>query len=148
MSADPSAAGESKTPTTLSQEQKDALIGELLGDVLTLHKSVKDLTSIVRDCDQRLTTRVVELRAISSELAHARETAFAQIGLQARKQAQEAFRDSMGGLLGKVETTLQDVSRTVAVLSQRRFLDLVVVSVATGAVTMLGTHAGVWLMAH
>ncbi|CAN7697905.1 hypothetical protein LJR029_003944 [Caballeronia sp. LjRoot29] len=146
MSAFPSGSDDTKSPTALSQQQKDALIGELLGDVLTLHKSVKDLSSIVSDTDQRLATRVVELRAISSELSHAREAAFAQIALQARTQAQEAFKESMGALLGKLENTLQDVPRTAAEMSQRRFLELLVVAVATGAITLAGTLAGVWMM--
>jgi hypothetical protein len=148
MSTVPSAPDDTKGLATLSQQQKDALIGELLGDVLSLHKSVKDLSSIVSDSDQRLATRVVELRAISGELSHARETAFAQIGLQARTHAQEAFKESMGALLGKLENTLQDVPRTVAVLSQRRFIELVVVAVAAGAIAMAGTLGGVWLMVH
>jgi hypothetical protein len=103
---------------------------------------------IVSDCDQRLSTRVVELRAISGELSHAREAAFAQIGLLARRQAQDAFKESMGALLGKLESTLQNVPQTVAAVSQRRFSDFLVVAVATGFVTMLGTLAGVWLMIH
>jgi hypothetical protein len=148
MSAVPSHSDDTKNPATLSQQQKDALIGELLGDVLSLHKSVKDLSSIVSDSDQRLAARVVELRAISGELSHAREAAFAQIALQARTQAQDAFKDSMSTLLGKLENTLQDVPRTVAVMSQRRFLDLLVVALTTGAITLIGTLAGVWLMVH
>jgi hypothetical protein len=148
MSAVPSHPDDTKNPATLSQQQKDALIGELLGDVLSLHKSVKDLSSIVSDSDQRLAARVMELRAISGELSHAREAAFAQIALQARTQAQKAFKESMGALLGKLENTLQDVSRTIAVMSQRRFLELLAVAVATGAITLIGTLAGVWLMVH
>jgi hypothetical protein len=148
MSAVPSVPHDAQGLAGLSQHQKDALIGELLGDVLNLHKSVKDLSLIVSDSDQRLSTRVVELRAISSELSHAREAAFAQIGLQARTQAQDAFKESMGALLGKLESTLQNVPLTVAALSQRRFSDFLVVAVATGFITMLGTLAGVWLMVH
>ena len=148
MSAVPTHSDDTKSPTALSQQQKDALIGELLGDVLTLHKSVRDLSSIVSDTDQRLATRVVELRAISGELSHAREAAFAQIALQARTQAQEAFKESMGALFSKLENTFQDVPRTVALMSQRRFLELLVVAVATGAITLAGTLAGVWLMVH
>jgi hypothetical protein len=148
MSAVPSVHDDAQGPAGLSQQQKDALIGELLGDVLSLHRSVKDLSSIVNDCDQRLSTRVVELRAISGELSHAREAAFAQIGLQARRQAQDAFKESMGALLGKLESTLQNVPQSVAAVSQRRFFDFLGIAVATGFITMLGTLAGVWLMTH
>jgi len=134
--------------TALSQQQKDALLGEILGDVLKLHKSVKDLSDIVRDADERISARLVELRKVSAEFANAREAAFAQIGLQARNQAQQAFVETMGARLSQLDSVVQAVPRTIGLLAHRRFSELVAVSIATSLVASISTLVGVWLMVH
>ena len=134
--------------TALSQQQKDALLGEILGDVLKLYKSVKDLSEIVRDADERISARLVELRKVSAEFANAREAAFAQIGLQARNQAQQAFVETMGARLSQLDSVVQAVPRTIGLLAHRRFSELVAVSIATSLVASISTLVGVWLMVH
>jgi methylphosphotriester-DNA--protein-cysteine methyltransferase len=147
MSANPS-PDDSKVLKALSEQQKDALLGEVLGDVLKLHESVKDLTKIIRDADERTSARVVDLLKVSSDFAHAREAAFAEIGVQARTKAQQAFVEAMGDRLTRLDHVVHEVPRTIGLLAQRRFSELVAVSVATGFVTCVSTLVGMWLMTH
>jgi methylphosphotriester-DNA--protein-cysteine methyltransferase len=137
-----------KSPGPMSAEMRDAAIAEVLGDVHELHKSVKDLVNIIRDADERTSASVIDLLKVSSDFAHAREAAFAEIAVHARTKAQQAFIEAMGDRLTRLDHVVHEVPRTIGLLAQRRFSELVAVSVATGFVTCVSTLVGVWLMTH
>ena len=129
-----------------SAELRDAALAEIMGDVAALHQSVRDLAAIEADIDTRITARVVELRALCTDLAAARETVFGQITAHATKQAQKSFREAMGELLGKVERTLQGVDRGLTAHAGRQFVDRMAVAIMTATFTAIAVLCGVWVM--
>jgi len=133
---------------SLSDEQKDALIGEMLGDVQLLHKSMKDLVLIVRDSDERLSGRIVELREVSADFARSRDAALAHLATQASETAQRRFTDSMGGMLQRVDGSLVAIERLVYHQSDRRLLYLAGVAILAGISAAAAAVCGVWLVGH
>ena len=147
MSANPN-QDESTVLKTLSDAQKDALLGEILGDVMKVHASVRDLARIVTDTDERITARVVELREVSRDFAAQREAAFAAISVRSREMSQLAFKEELGVSLVRLETLLSEVPHVVHAATSRRSSELVVVGLASGALSCLGSLVGFWLMVH
>ena len=145
MSANPN-PGEATALGALTQQQKDALLEEILSDVLKLHKSVKDLSTIVVDTDERITNRVIELRHISMELAGQREAVYASISERARRSAQQAFREDLANALQRFETVLSGVPGAIVLGAQRRFSELIVVGIATGVLSSAATLLGFWFL--
>ena len=131
---------------SLSDEQKDALIGELLGDVQKLHKSMKDLVAIVRDSDERISGRIVELRQVAGDFANSRDAALAHLATQASETAQRRFTDSMGDMLKRVDVSLVAIERLVQDLPGRRLFDMAAVALMTGGITAAVALFGVWVI--
>jgi hypothetical protein len=131
---------------SLSDEQKDALIGELLGDVQKLHKSMKDLVAIVRDSDERISGRIVELRQVAGDFANSRDAALAHLATQASETAQHRFTDSMGDMLKRVDVSLVAIERLVPDRPARRLFDLAAVALMTGGITAAAALFGVWMI--
>ena len=131
---------------SLSDEQKDALIGELLGDVQKLHKSMKDLVAIVRDSDERISGRIVELRQVAGDFANSRDAALAHLATQASETAQRRFTDSMGDMLKRVEVSLVAIERLVQDRLGRRLFDMAAVALMTGGITAAVALVGVWMI--
>ena len=133
---------------SLSDEQKDALIGEMLGDVQLLHKSMKDLVLIVRDSDERLSGRIVELREVSADFARSRDAALAHLATQASETAQRRFTDSMGGMLQQVSVSLVAIERLVHNRSDQHLFYLAGVAILAGISAAAAAVCGVWLVGH
>ena len=131
---------------SLSDEQKDALIGELLGDVQKLHKSMKDLVAIVRDSDERISGRIVELRQVAGDFANSRDAALAHLATQASETAQRRFTDSMGDMLKRVDVALVAIERLVQDRHGRRLFDMAAVALMTGGITAAVALVGVWMI--
>jgi hypothetical protein len=135
-------------PTAMTDEMRDAAMAEILGDVHGLHTSVKDLVAIVRDSDERISGRIVELRQVASDFAAAREAAIAQLATHASETAHRRFTDSMGDLLTRVDMSLVGIERLVLNGRDRRLFDLVAAAFMSGGITAVVALVGVWLMVH
>ena len=138
---------EKKVPL-MSAEMRDAAIAEVLGDVHMMHNSVKDLARIVVDTDERITARVVELRVVSREFAAQREAAFAAISVRARETSQLAFKEELSVSLSQFESRFSDLPNALDAAASRRFGELVMVGLASGALSCLGSLLGFWMMVH
>jgi len=147
MSAHPN-LGESTVLKSLSDAQKEALLGEILGDVVKLHASVRDLSKIVTDTDERITARVIELREVSREFAAQREAAFAAISVRSREMSQQAFKEELGVEFRRFESRFSDLPNALDAAASRRFGELVMVGLASGALSCLGSLLGFWMMVH
>ena len=147
MSAHPN-LGESTVLKSLSDAQKEALLGEILGDVVKLHASVRDLSKIVTDTDERITARVIELREVSREFAAQREAAFAAISVRSREMSQQAFKEELGVSLSQFESRFSELPNALNAAASRRFGELVMVGLASGALSCLGSLVGFWMMVH
>jgi hypothetical protein len=147
MSANPN-QGESTVLKSLSEEQKEALLGEILGDVVKLHGSVQDLSKIVIDTDERITARVVELREVSRDFAGQREAAFAAISVRSREVSQQAFKEDLGSSVRQLERLLSDVPNVLHTATSKRLGELMMVGLASAALSCLGSLVGFWMMVH
>lgn len=139
--------GEPKS-VLMSAEMRDAAIAELLGDVHEVHKSVRDLVLITRDTDERISARLVELRAISKELDAQKEAAFAAISIRARDQSQQAFRSEMADMIRKLDSGLEANARGQAETTRRRIVDLFTVAISTGVFLSATSLFAAWLIFH
>ena len=137
---------ENGKPHSLSDEQKDALIFEMLGDVQVLHTSMKDLVAIVRDSDERISGRIVELRQVAADFANSRDAALAHLATQASETAQRRFTDSMGDMLKRVDVSLVAIERLVQDRPGRRLFDMAAVALMTGGITAAAALFGVWMI--
>ncbi len=144
MNNDSAAAATRREP--MSAEMRDAAMAEILGDVHALHTSMKDLAAIVRDSDERISGRIVDLRQVAADFSHARDAALAQLATQASETAQRRFTDSMGDMMKRVDVALVAIERLVQDRPGRRLFDMAVVAFMAGGITAAAAIVGVWLL--
>jgi len=130
----------------MSAEMRDAAMAEVLGDVYLLHKSMKELVAIVRDSDERISGRIVELRQVAADFANSRDAALAHLATQASETAQRRFTDSMGDMLKQVGGSLVAIERLVQDRLGRRLFDMAAVALMTGGITAAVALVGVWMI--
>jgi hypothetical protein len=146
--ADAQIADRPERPAPMSEEMRDAVLAEVLGDVRSLHQCAKDLLAITTETDERITARVVELRALASDLAHARETLLAEIALQASDQAQRRLETGLGKRIEDLKGAFDARGPSSQPSEARRYVDLVAVAIVSGFITGLITLGGAWLIVH
>jgi len=130
----------------MSAEMRDAAMAEVLGDVYLLHKSMKELVAIVRDSDERISGRIVELRQVAADFANSRDAALAHLATQASETAQRRFTDSMGDMLKRVDVSLVAIERLVQDRPGRRLFDMAAVALMTGGITAAAALLGVLMI--
>lgn len=135
-------------PRTLSEDQKDALIAEMLGDVVNLHRSVKDLVAITDDADRRITARVSEIRSLVANLSGMREALLAELAARAGAEAQRVLRESLGDLQGRIAAGVSRLELQPALDMRRQWTDRAAVAIVTAAITSVVTLAGVAVLLH
>jgi hypothetical protein len=131
-----------------SQEQADALLAEVLGDVLTMHRSVKDLGQILDDTDQRITARVGEVRALVTDLAGLRERLVTELSVRAGEEGRRALRESVGEMVERIERIGRWLEQQPLSDARRQWFDRMSVAIVTAAISTGATLAGVALLLH
>jgi hypothetical protein len=139
---------QSPVRTSLTQQQKEALLGEVLGDVQLLHRSMQDLVAVTTDTDERISARIVELRSLTGELLHARETVLAEVALRSSAQARGVFEGGIGERFRELTALVSSLHPESAKSQTRRFVDLTAVAFITASLTSLATLTGVWMVLH
>lgn len=136
------------SPRLLSDDHKDALIAEVLGDVLSLHQSVKDLVAITNDADKRITSRVSELRALVADLAGMREALLAELAVRSGDEAKRALRDSFVAIDQRLVDAVRQVDRRPMLGARRQWADRAAVAIMTAAISSCTTLGGIAVLLH
>jgi hypothetical protein len=144
MTAQSTAAAE----RSLTQEQKDALIAEMLGDVANLHRSVKDLVVVTDDADRRITARVSEIRTLVADLVGMREALLAELVMRSSAEAQRVLRENVGGLHKRVEDAMRHLEQQPDRDARRQWTDRTAIAIVTAAIASVLTLTGSWLLSH